>query len=335
MGVEADVSIRDAETPGDGLGMAKAVLDVEGDDLGILIGRRGETLDSLQFLLNLMVARQLGKQELFTVDIEGYRRRREQPLITLARRMADQARRTSEPVTLEPMPANERRIIHITLSEDRHVSTSSTGEGDDRKVALFRPGADRRVPAPDFVTVGHVVARSSSRRMAARWHDHLRCRHRRTGSGSASASSLAQPPISTSRRDCRSRSSSSRVSRDTTTFENVYDGAPPAARARSPAAMRSPIDMCPTSGARARRSARPCLSRSGSLVSSEFVPIRSSACPRRAGSALAPYGGNVMPRASDRRSVLARCDGSSCPTRSHGVAATIDAMVPPTCRSSP
>ena len=60
MGIEADVSIRDAETPGDGLGMAKAVLEIEGDDLGVLIGRRGETLGSLQYLLNLMVARQLG-----------------------------------------------------------------------------------------------------------------------------------------------------------------------------------------------------------------------------------------------------------------------------------
>ena len=123
-----------AETPGDGLGMAKAVLDVEGDDLGILIGRRGETLASLQYLLNLMVARQLAEHVAFTVDVEGYRRRRERQLTTLARRMADQVRRTKRPVTLEPMPPNERRIIHLTLAEDRQVETSSIGEGDDRKV---------------------------------------------------------------------------------------------------------------------------------------------------------------------------------------------------------
>jgi len=136
MGIEADVSIRDAETPGDGLGMAKAVLDIEGDDLGILIGRRGETLQSLQYLLNVMVSRQLGEQAFFTVDVEGYRRRRERTLTGLARRMADQVKRTKRPVQLEPMPANERRIIHLALADDRYVSTASTGEGDARQVSI-------------------------------------------------------------------------------------------------------------------------------------------------------------------------------------------------------
>ena len=136
MGITADVSIRDAETPGDGLGMAKAVLDIEGDDLGLLIGRRGETLASLQYLLNLMVGRKLTAHATFTVDVEGYRRRRETQLNTLARRMADQVRRTRRPVTLEPMPPNERRIIHLTLAEDHEVETSSLGEGENRKVSI-------------------------------------------------------------------------------------------------------------------------------------------------------------------------------------------------------
>jgi spoIIIJ-associated protein len=136
MSVRADVSIRDAETPGDGLGMANAVLDIEGEDLGLLIGRRGETLQSLQYLLNLMVAQQLGRQEFFTVDVEGYRRRRENQLNSLARRMADQVKRTGRPTTLDPMPANERRIIHLALSEHRYVKTESTGEGDERRVAI-------------------------------------------------------------------------------------------------------------------------------------------------------------------------------------------------------
>jgi spoIIIJ-associated protein len=136
MGIEADVSIRDAETPGDGVGMAKAVLDIEGDDLGILIGRRGETLQSLQYLLNVMVARQLGERAFFTVDVEGYRRRRERSLTGLARKMADQVKRTKRPVQLEPMPANERRIIHLALADDRNVTTSSTGEGDARQISI-------------------------------------------------------------------------------------------------------------------------------------------------------------------------------------------------------
>ena len=136
MGIEADVSIRDAETPGDGVGMAKAVLDIEGDDLGILIGRRGETLQALQYLLNVMVGRQLSEQAFFTVDVEGYRRRRERSLTGLARRTAEQVRRTKRTVQLEPMPANERRIIHLALADDRYVSTSSTGEGDARKVSI-------------------------------------------------------------------------------------------------------------------------------------------------------------------------------------------------------
>ncbi len=136
MGIQADVSIRDPETPGDGLGMAKAVLDVEGDDLGILIGRRGETLASLQYLLNLMISRQIGQHMSFTVDVEGYRRRREKQLNTLAFRMADQVKRTRRPVTLEPMPPNERRIVHLALAEDREVETSSIGEGETRKVSI-------------------------------------------------------------------------------------------------------------------------------------------------------------------------------------------------------
>jgi spoIIIJ-associated protein len=136
MSVRADVSIRDPETPGDGLGMANAVLDIEGEDLGLLIGRRGETLQSLQYLLNLMVAQQIGRQEFFTVDVEGYRRRRENQLNSLARRMADQVKRTGRPTTLDPMPANERRIIHLALSEHRYVKTESTGEGDERRIAI-------------------------------------------------------------------------------------------------------------------------------------------------------------------------------------------------------
>jgi spoIIIJ-associated protein len=136
MGVEATVAAREPETAGDGIGMIEAVLDVEGDDLGILIGRRGLTLSSLQYVLNLIVAKKVKHRVSLGVDVDGYRRRREQALVTLARRMADRVRGTGRSVTLEPMPPNERRIIHLALADDPAVMTVSIGEGDARKVAI-------------------------------------------------------------------------------------------------------------------------------------------------------------------------------------------------------
>lgn len=140
MGLEATVTPRDPETAGDGIGMIQAVLDVEGDDLGLLIGRRGQTLTSLQYVLNLMVAKQTGKRVAFGVDVDGYRRRREQALVSLAKRTASRVRTTGRSVSLEPMPANERRIIHLALAEDPHVITVSIGEGEARKVAVTPSG---------------------------------------------------------------------------------------------------------------------------------------------------------------------------------------------------
>jgi spoIIIJ-associated protein len=134
--VEAEVFIRAPETPGDGLGLAQAVLDVEGDDLGVLIGRRGTTLGSLQYLVNLIVSRRFKNTSPFTVDVGGYRRRREESLEALAFRMAERVRESGKTVVLEPMPASERRIVHLTLAKDPTVGTSSVGEGDMRKVAI-------------------------------------------------------------------------------------------------------------------------------------------------------------------------------------------------------
>jgi spoIIIJ-associated protein len=136
MGVEASVTPREPETAGDGVGMIEAVLDVEGDDLGILIGRRGLTLASLQYVVNLIVAKKAKHRVSFGIDVDGYRRRREEALVTLARRMADRVRGTGRSVTLEPMPPNERRIVHLALAEDPAVMTVSIGEGDARKVAI-------------------------------------------------------------------------------------------------------------------------------------------------------------------------------------------------------
>ena len=139
MGVEASVRVREPETLGDGSALVKTVLDISGDDLGILIGRRGETLASLQYLVNLIIGRKLKAKSSFGVDVAGYRRRREESLKSLALHMAERVRSTHQVMTLEPMPPNERRIVHLTLAQDASVITESIGEGENRKVVI-RPG---------------------------------------------------------------------------------------------------------------------------------------------------------------------------------------------------
>ncbi|MCH8815200.1 MAG: protein jag [Chloroflexi bacterium] len=142
-GVVAVVTVREPETAADGLGRASAVLDIEGEDLGLLIGRRGSTLAALQYLVNVMITRRQGSRVLVTVDAERYHRRREETLRALARRMADRVQGSRRAMTLEPMPAAERRIIHLELSDDDDVVTGSVGMGDERKIVI-RPARDER-----------------------------------------------------------------------------------------------------------------------------------------------------------------------------------------------
>jgi len=136
MDVDAEVTARAPETPGDGLGRSSAVLDVNGDDLGILIGRRGSTLAALQYMVNHMVSRGLKSKALVSVDVERYKRRREEALMGLAQRLAEKVKTSGRTITLEPMPANERRIVHLALAGDPQVVTASLGEGETRKVAI-------------------------------------------------------------------------------------------------------------------------------------------------------------------------------------------------------
>jgi len=112
-------------------------LNIVGDDLGGLIGRRGETLRDLQFVARLIVSRRLGAWPNFILDVEGYKARRVNALRALALRMAEQVRQTGRPAVLEPMPAHERRIIHLALRDDPAVYTESTGEGEERKVQIL------------------------------------------------------------------------------------------------------------------------------------------------------------------------------------------------------
>lgn len=113
------------------------LLDVEGTDLGALIGRRGETLDNIQYLLRLMVNQKIHQWKNIVVDVEHYKSRRVSQVTQLAERMAEQVARTGKAISLEPMPANERRIVHMVLRSHPEVHTESYGEGSRRKVHIF------------------------------------------------------------------------------------------------------------------------------------------------------------------------------------------------------
>jgi spoIIIJ-associated protein len=113
------------------------VLNIQGEDLGALIGRQNETLSALEFLTRLMVNQQVHMRTSFVVDVNGYRAKRAESLRKLALRMAEQAVQTNRTVSLEPMPPAERRIIHIALREHTSVTTESVGEGDRRKVTII------------------------------------------------------------------------------------------------------------------------------------------------------------------------------------------------------
>lgn len=112
------------------------VLNVQGDDLGMLIGHKGETLSALQYITRVIAAKRLGRPTNIIVDVENYKGRREEQLRRLAKRLADQAIQQGRTMTLEPMPPNERRIIHMALRERDDVTTESTGEGRSRKVTI-------------------------------------------------------------------------------------------------------------------------------------------------------------------------------------------------------
>jgi len=111
--------------------------NIKGDDLGILIGRRGQTLTSLQYIVRLIVAHKMKSWEPIIIDVEGYRQRRDMSLRALAMRMAEQVADSRMPFTLEPMPAYERRIIHMALADHFDVTTQSVGIGESRKVVIM------------------------------------------------------------------------------------------------------------------------------------------------------------------------------------------------------
>lgn len=110
--------------------------DIRGDDLGILIGRRGQTLACLQFMVRLIVSHQTKTWVPIVLDVEGYRRRRSEKLQALAKRLAERVSTRKSPFTLQPMLASERRIIHLALADHPSVTTESIGEGEARRVVI-------------------------------------------------------------------------------------------------------------------------------------------------------------------------------------------------------
>lgn len=112
------------------------LVSFHGRELGVLIGRRGETLNALQYLTNLAVNRILGQKIKIVLDAEGYRKRREQALVRLAKRLSEKVKRTGSKVVLEPMTPQERRIIHTALQHDNQIITFSEGEEPNRKVVI-------------------------------------------------------------------------------------------------------------------------------------------------------------------------------------------------------
>lgn len=113
------------------------ILDLTGDDLAILIGRHGKTLDALQFMVSTVTARQMGYRYPVVVDVEGYKGRQREKLESIAYSAASRAASQKRPVRLRPMTPYERRIVHITLADDTRVETVSEGEGAGRRVVVM------------------------------------------------------------------------------------------------------------------------------------------------------------------------------------------------------
>jgi spoIIIJ-associated protein len=129
MRVDAEVSAFD-----DG---ERIILDAHGSESGLVIGKKGATLDALQYLVSRIVFRSPGDASPIVVDAEGYRGRREDSLVDLARRLAEKAVRSGRPVPVEPMSAQDRKVVHNTLAEHPGVTTESEGDGNARRVVIF------------------------------------------------------------------------------------------------------------------------------------------------------------------------------------------------------
>ena len=131
MGIIATVTVNKASDTSE-----PVTLNIEGDDLGVLIGRRGQALSSLQYLLRLIVSEKIKKWVSINVDVDWYKKRHYEALKKLALHLAEQVSKMRRSITMEPMPPDERRIIHISLANHPDVMTQSTGDGEERRVVI-------------------------------------------------------------------------------------------------------------------------------------------------------------------------------------------------------
>lgn len=136
MDIEAFVDVRETDQSQPAHESSEFTVNITGDDLGLLIGRRGDTLNAFQYMVNLILAKEIGAPVKISVDCEHYKARRAQSLHDLAVRVADRVRSTRQAIALESMPPNERRLIHLTLRDHPIVRTESTGVGDERRVVI-------------------------------------------------------------------------------------------------------------------------------------------------------------------------------------------------------
>lgn len=136
MGLEAEVVPSETEE--------RITLEVRGPETGLIIGKKGQTLDSLQYLVNKIVSNRLaeGEGKAISVDAEGYRSRRAESLVELAHKLAERAKRTGRPVAADPMSAADRRVIHVALANMAGLTTRSEGEGIYRHLVVIPTGDD-------------------------------------------------------------------------------------------------------------------------------------------------------------------------------------------------
>ena len=139
-GAAAVCTLRSAHDPQSG----GPQVDIEGEDAGLLIGRRGETLRSLQFIVNIIVNRNRDENVRVLLDVEEYRLRRQRSLQELAQRVANKVAATGRSISLEPMPPAERRVVHMALSNNPSVTTESSGWGNGRRVSINPKGNSNR-----------------------------------------------------------------------------------------------------------------------------------------------------------------------------------------------